>query len=120
MPGSTETISAENPKESEEIENTYYYYTVSSQISDTNIANMITKGTGDSIITQWLASRAVNCNSVYAYFSVRYVNNGDVASNGLSYSLGDSNSPSWAVRPVVTLESDIQLEGNSEDGWTIK
>ena len=118
MPGSTEIISAGNPKESEEIENTYYFYTVSSQISD--IANMITKGTGDSNITQWLASRAVNCNSVYAYFSVRTVYNGYVSSNGLSYSLGDSPSPSWAVRPVVTLESDIQLEGNSEDGWTIK
>ena len=120
MPGSTEIISAGNPKESQEIENTYYYYTVSSQISDTNIANMITKGTGDSNITQWLASRSVNCSSDYAYFSVRIVSYGSVGSNYLYYSGGDSISPSWAVRPVVTLESNIQLEGNSEDGWTIK
>ena len=120
MPGSTEAISAENPKESEEIENTYYYYTVSSQISDTNIANMITKGTGDSNITQWLASRTVDCGSYCALFRVRVVNYGDVNTNNLYFSYGVSVSPSWAVRPVVTLESNIQLEGNSEDGWTIK
>ena len=119
MPGSTETISAKNPKESEEIENTHYYYTVSSQISDTKIANMITKGTGDSNITQWLASRTVNCSS-YAYFSVRRVYNGTVNNDYLYASYGDSASPRWAVRPVVSLESNIQLEGNSEDGWTIK
>ena len=120
MPGSTETISAENPKESEEIENTYYYYTVSSQISDANIANMITKGTGDSNRTQWLASRTVNCNVNDANFNVHFVNIGRVYNYELYRSNGNSYSPSWAVRPVVTLESNIQLEGNSEDGWTIK
>ena len=120
MPGSTETISAENPKESEEIENTYYYYTVSSQISDTNIANMITKGTGDSNITQWLASRAVSCGINYASFYVHFVYDGSVDIGLLYTSIGNSRSPGWAVRPVVTLESNIQLEGNSEDGWTIK
>ena len=120
MPGSTETISVDNPKESKEIENTVYSYTISSEITDTNIANMITNGTGDSNITQWLASRAVFCCSDYATFSVRLVNNGGVYGSNLSASGGNSDSPSWAVRPVVTLESNIQLEGNSENGWTIK
>lgn len=120
MPGSTETISKENPKESEEIEHTFYSYTISSEITDTNIANMITKGTGDSNVTQWLASRTVACSSNSAVFDVRYVNYGGVYNYALYYSYGSSGSPSWAVRPVVTLESNIQLEGNSEDGWTIK
>ena len=121
MPGSTETISAENPKESQELENTYYYYSISSQMADnTDIANMITKGTGDSNVTQWLASRAVGCNIFYAYFCVRRVDIGAVNYDALYTSNGNSISPSWAVRPVVTLESNIQLEGNSEDGWTIK
>ena len=120
MPGSTETISAENPKESQEIEHTYYYYSISSQMADnTDIANMITNGTGDSNVTQWLASRAVVCSSNCANFIVRIVGYGNVY-----YSLYNSNgrsfSPRWAVRPVVSLESNIQLEGNSEDGWTIK
>ena len=120
MPGSTETISVDNPKESKEIENTVYSYTISSEIRDTNIANMITNGTGDSNITQWLASRAVYCPSRFAGFGVRLVYDGNVNNNNLYNSYGISLSPSWAVRPVVTLESNIQLEGNSEDGWTIK
>lgn len=121
MPGSTETISADNPKESQEIENTYYFYSISSQMADnTNIANMITKGTGDSNITQWLASRPVYCSNDFTYFSVCYVY-GDYASSGPLYSsYGHSISTSWSVRPVVSLKSNIQLEGNSEDGWTIK
>ena len=121
IPGSTEKISAENPTESEEIEKTDYFYNISSEMADnTDIANMITKGTGDSNITQWLASRAVNCSSYFTLFNMHGVNNGDVITRYLYYSNGDSISPSGAVRPVVTLESNIQLEGNSEDGWTIK
>lgn len=121
MPGSTETISANNPKESEQIEYTYYRYSISSQMADnTDIANMITNGTGDSNVTQWLASRAVRCYSDYAGFLVRFVDYGFVSNHFLYGSNGDSRRPSWAVRPVVTLESNIQLEGNSEDGWTIK
>ena len=120
MPGSTETISEENPKESEEIEYTYYSYSISSKITDDKIANMITKGTGESNITQWLASRAVYCYSIYASFYVRGVRYGIVDSYFLYDSNGNSYSPSWAVRPVVSLKSNIQLDGNSEEGWTIK
>ena len=120
-PGSTETIGVDNPKESQELENTYYYYSISSRMADnTDIANMITKGTGDSNVTQWLASRTVGCGSYYALFHVRYVSIGYVAYSSLYNSNGYSYSPGWAVRPVVSLESNIQLEGNSEDGWTIK
>ena len=121
IPGSTQTISAENPKESQELEYTYYYYGISSQMADnTDIANMITKGTGDSNITQWLASRTVICDSYCAVFRVHAVFRGYVDNDRLYSSNGLSGSPSWAVRPVVSLESNIQLAGNSEDGWTIK
>ena len=51
IPGSTETLSKDNLKTSEEIKNTYYaLIQIANEISDTNIANMITKGTGDSNI----------------------------------------------------------------------
>lgn len=119
MPGSTETISADNPKESEEIENTFYNYTVSSKITDTNITNMITKGTGDSNMTQWLASHAVACYNFYATFTVLHVY-ARVTGRSLYSSYDYSDSISWSVRSVVSLESNIQLEGISEDGWTIK
>lgn len=87
---------------------------------NTDIASMITNGTGDSNVTQWLASRAVRCRSHYAYFNVRGVDYGSVNDSNLYSSYANSYSPSWAVRPVVSLESNIQLEGNSENGWTIK
>ena len=119
MPGLTETISAENPKESEEIENTYYAYSISSEITDTNIANMITNGTGDSNVTQWLASRALHFLIDFSYFSVRLVDIGNMNHVRLYVSNDNSYSFSCAVRPVVSLESNIQLEGNLENGWTI-
>ena len=119
MPGLTETISAENPKESEEIENTYYSYSISSEITDTNIANMITNGTGDCNVTQWLASRALHFLIDFSYFSVRLVDIGNMNHVRLYVSNDNSYSFSCAVRPVVSLESNIQLEGNSENGWTI-
>ena len=120
MPGLTEIISADNPKESQELEYTDYFYSISSRMADnTDIANIITKGTGDSDITQWLASRIVYCDSIYAAFNVRYVNLSYVSFDYLYYSNGLSPSLSYAVRPVITLQSNIQLEGNSEDGWTI-
>ena len=120
MPGSTETISADNPKESEEIEHTTYIYTISSQITDTNIVNMITKGTGNSNLTQWIASRAINCSDGYAGFRVHNLYNGNMSYDALYESNGDSNNPSCSVRPVVSLKTNVQLEGNSEDGWIIK
>ena len=119
IPGSRETISVNNPKESEKIENTYYSYTISSQITDTNVADMIAKGTGDSNITQWLASRAIHFLSDFSYFSVRLLDVGYVNHGWLYRSNGNSNSLSCAVRPVVSLEHNIKLEGNSEEGWTI-
>lgn len=120
MPGSTETISADNPKESEEIQYTTYIYTISSHITDTNIVNMITEGTGNSNLTQWIASRAINCSSGYAGFRVRNLYNGNMSYDALYESNGVSNNPSFTVRPVVSLKTNVQLKGNSEDGWTVK
>ncbi len=120
IPGSIETISVNNPKESEKIENTYYSYSISSQITDANVANMITKGTGDSNITQWLASRAIHFLSDFSYFSVRLLDIGNLNHGWLYRSNGNSNSISCVARPVVSLEHNIQLEGDSEEGWTIK
>ena len=128
IPGQPETerISKDNPKESEIIKNTYCYYGISSIIGDTKIADMITKGTGDiDVKQQWLASHTVNCNNSNVTFYLHNLSSSGLWGAGLYASTlyssyGYSSSISWAVRPVVTLESNIQLEGNSEDGWTIK
>ncbi len=121
MPGSTETISVENPKESEEIKYTSYSYTISSNMPDIKMADMITKGIGENYIGQWLASCTVFCNTNAASFYVHRVSdNGKMNYCHLYNSYEYLESPSYAVHPVVTLQSNIKLEGNSEDGWTIK
>ena len=119
MPDSTETISVENPKESEEIENTEYEYNISEEITDKNIVNMIVKETGIWEM-QWLASSGVQCSQI-AFFSTFIVNSyyGTVNLYNTYNSNNYSFSRSCSIRPVVTLEFNIQLEGNSEDGWTI-
>lgn len=113
-------ISAENLIESEEIENTYYFYSIPSQISDDDIVNMITNGTGNKTVQQYLAFHTyVLNNGNYISFGVGAILYGELTAIGM-YDSYDKSSNTFSVRPVVTLESNAQLEGNSEDGWTIK
>ena len=127
MPGAdaSTTLSSSNPGTSEPLEYTCYYYTVSDKVKKTasdgkSIADIITKGKGTSNVNQWLASCCVVCNSYDAHFGVRNLYNVYVNGNYLYYSYGDSGySYGYRLRPVVSLKSDIQLSGNSNDGWTI-
>lgn len=122
MLGSSETINVGNPKESEEIEEKYYTYSIPSEIIDTNISNMITKGKGDSNVDQWLASQNVHCTNNSARFCLfRVYNRGGALKGARIYDTGEGLiDSSNSIRPVVSLEYNIQLEGNSEDGWTIR
>ena len=86
------------------------------------MSDIISNGTGTSSVTQWLASRTVFCFSGFASFDVRGLSDpvyrhSLYESNGYSYTY--SYTRDLRVRPVVSLESDIQLSGNSNDGWTI-
>lgn len=119
LPGETDAISSNNKNnEGIKLKYTHYYYSVANNIVNSTISDMITKGTGTTNIKQWLASRAISCNSNYAGFRVRYVSSGDVGSYNLYSSYGGTYY-NISVRPVVTLSSDIQLSGSSESGWTI-
>ena len=125
VPGETEKISSDNRNDTgRSLENTSYVYTVADKVKQTtsdgkNMSDIISKGTGSSATAQWLASRIVGCMFERANFCVRYVYN-FVSDYYMYSSNGDSHSHSYRVRPVVTLESDIQLTGNSNDGWTIE
>ena len=124
MPGETEKISADNRNDTgRSLEDTYYGYGVEDKVKQTTsdekkMSDIISNGTESSAVEQWLASRCVWCNFEYAHFAVYYVNGGVNVSN-LYFSNGNSSSNIYCVRPVVTLKSDIQLSGNSNDGWTI-
>lgn len=128
MPGSTEVINSSNPKEGPELEYTYYYYSIASNITTadvytselaTTIGNMITKGTGTSNINQWLASRCVGCYSFYAYFSVCGVFSGNVDGGSLFGSFENYYYGSSRVRPVVSLASGVNLAGTGENLGTV-
>ena len=75
----------------------------------------------------WLASRSVDVNSVYARFCVGFVRGGDACMN---YSVFDSYGGdgeydySFAVRPVVSLKSDVttdtipKIADQKEQDWS--
>ena len=125
MPGEKETISADNRNDTgRSVENTNYSYKVSDKVKQTTsdgkkMSDIITNGTESSAVYQWLASRSVDSFSLMAMFELYFVN-GDVFYTTMytsdDYLHGIDN---YRVRPVVSLKSDIQLSGNSTDGWTI-
>ena len=121
----TETINVDNRNDTgKSLESTYYSYTVADKVTQITsngekMSDIISNGTGSSNVTQWLASRCVNCFSGFADCEVRFVYN-YVGGHGLYYTFGTHRgNASFCVRPVVSLESNIQLSGNSTDGWTI-
>ena len=75
---------------------------------------------GSNLATYWLSSRCVYCDSSYASFRVRIVYSGGVDRCIMFYSNGGASGGTYAFRPVVTLKSNIQLSGDSTNGWTIQ
>lgn len=71
--------------------------------------------------TYWMSSRCV-LNSDYntAYFSVRLITSGIVASYDLYKSDDSTNSNFCAIRPVITLNSNVQIDATEieRDGTT--
>ena len=112
MLGSNETISKDNPKETDAIKHTYYGYNVKdkikSAISET-FANLVV----DSSNNQWLASSCVYADSPATRWSMFVLScYGTLDYDGLYDSVGYGWSSYCAWRPVVTLKSNIQLNWN--------
>ena len=99
---------------------TYYYYNkskVASQVQD-----MLFPGS-----YYWLASRCVSTYSSYALFFVRVVNSSYMSGNylcyGLSSNLDEITLSICAVRPLVSLKSeviDIDAGYDETTGWKLK
>ncbi len=98
----------------------YFSNTPSSYFDDSNFYNMIF-GTGTYF---WLASRYVNCfsESLYAYFGLRYVGDGDLHGYDLFNSNGNIGNSNERLAPVVSLGSGVQVksgEGTKEKPYVI-
>ena len=75
----------------------------------------------------WMSSRCVSARSDGAAFNVRLVNSGYVTANRLYGSSGGESSGGYAFRPIITLNSNVQIDtansGNgstANDGYAIK
>ena len=82
---------------------------------------------GSNYSTYWMSSRCVSAGSYNASFIVRRVYSGNVNANRLYYSDDDENYRDCALRPVITLNSNVQIDtansGNgstANDGYAIK
>ena len=85
---------------------TYYYMSSPSAYFDDQEFYDMVFNTGSYY---WLASRYATCNSTYANFGLRHVDNSDLNGNGMFSSLGFTGGYSRYLRPVVSLGSDIQI-----------
>ena len=73
--------------------------------------------------TYWVASRCVGTGGDVCGFGVRYVFSGEVNAWGVFYSHSLNHYNSLAIRPVVSLSSDLLIRNVAEDGkvtWSVK
>ena len=97
----------------------YSYYGLElATISDTENAKAISMIFDGDDAVYWLASPFVDTDIFNAYFGLRGVGNGGVFNCNLFDSSGYSDYGGAGVRAVVTLSSDIELTGNSTNGWS--
>ena len=70
----------------------------------------------------WVASRCVELSSNNCSFSVRYAySNYVISSSNLFNSSGNADSNNYGVLPVVSLKSDIPVDGKDTSGaWKLK
>ena len=111
----TKTTASEKIK----ITQTYWDKTMSANDFDGENKEMYYKlfiNNGSNYPAYWMSSRCVGANSYYAGFYVRGVNSGCVYAYNLYYSGDDGGSNVYAFRPVITLNSNVQVtSGNGTE-----
>ena len=123
MPGKSKIISKENPGESEEIRirNESLWM---SDLENEDIRNVLC-GTMETATSFTLASqsssKASNGCMDFSFFGFLNSLGGIMKDYSAIYSSNNSSyEGKFSYRAVVSLQPDIELEGSSENGWTIK
>ena len=70
--------------------------------------------------TYFLSSRCATCTLGTAVFYIRCIESGNVYFRSMLSTNGWADSGENSLRPIVTLESNVQLTGDSTNGWTIQ
>ena len=84
---------------------------------NTNYSLLMTDGTNPT--TYWVASRCVDVFSGLCYFNVSGVFSGSVGAANMYESRNRTSQGRWALRPVVSLSSDL-ISGNSTSGFKVE
>ena len=101
------------------LKNNYWYKTMSANDFDGENKEMYYKlfiNNGSNYPTYWMSSRCVGADSDDAYFAVRFVDSGVVNARSLYGSDDGESSNGYAFRPVITLNSNVQVtSGNGTE-----
>ena len=107
----------------------YYYYpeTLTTTNDETKSVGLVNLSVEDEMLFEptkdttkeyyWLASRCVGAGEDYASFYLRSVYKGYVGYGYLALSDGYENLQGIGLRPVVSLEPDIQLKKDDSGVW---
>ena len=102
-----------------DVKYTYWNKTMSANDFDGENKEMYYKlfiNNGSNYPAYWMSSRCVIAHSDYADFVVRFVNSGYVLASALYHSSDGEGSYDCAFRPVITLNSNVQVtSGNGTE-----
>ena len=88
---------------------------------DSKYYELFINNNGSNYSTYWMSSRCVRADSNYAYFYGRFVASASVGASDLYNSGGGETHNAYAFRPVITLNSNVQIDtANSGNGSTAK
>lgn len=121
-------LTLELPTNISKLESTTYQYTLSDVIANTtpdgiSIDSLISEGLNDSNSassgtnkSQWLSSGGIGCNGNNANFNLFSIRNGRLTFDLLWRSDQISGSPSYAIRPVITIKSQTKVSNKNSEG----
>ena len=103
---------------------THYGFLAKSVIKDATVRSMLVLETGNTENYKrnyWLAKRVTYLTPTGCKYYVKVINNGAIDQYLTLYNSSYSNqNPSWAVMPMVTLQSNIQVTGkDSNNVWQL-
>ena len=105
------------------LKTTYWIQTMNSTNSfkDSKYYELFIENNGSKYPTYWMSSRCFDVNFNNANFHVRVVNSGNVGASTSYNSHDDMGYRTYAFRPVITLNSNVQIDTeNSGDGSTVE
>ena len=110
-----------------DVKSTFWNKLMASEEFDSSKYYELFINNGENFNTYWMSSRCIDADSKRANFCVHLESFGYVRAYALYSSYGDEFSYAYAFRPVITLNSNVQIDtansGNgstANDGYAIK